>query len=63
MKDWLKTYGWRFLLAFIVAALAFAYIVHAERVASGLGLVTAGPAQRADPVSITRSGLGQLLAV
>lgn len=39
MKDWLRTYGWRFAIALIVAALAMAYIVHAERKASGLALV------------------------
>ena len=39
MKDWWKRYGWRFVVFFIIAALAFAYIVHAERVASGLGVV------------------------
>lgn len=36
MKDWLKTYGWRFAIALAVAAIAMAYIVHAERKARGL---------------------------
>lgn len=35
MNEWLRTYGWKFLLALIVAAIALAYIVHADRKAHG----------------------------
>jgi hypothetical protein len=35
MKDWFRTYGWKFVLALIVVAIALAYLVHLERVASG----------------------------
>jgi hypothetical protein len=34
----MKTYGWRFVIFIIIAAIAFAYIVRAERKASGLAL-------------------------
>lgn len=35
MGEWLRTYGWKFLIALIVAALALAYLVHADRKAHG----------------------------
>jgi hypothetical protein len=37
VKEWFREYGWKFVLALIVAAIALAYIVHLERVASGTG--------------------------
>lgn len=37
MKDWLRTYGWKFALCLLVVAAALAYIVHLERVSAGLG--------------------------
>lgn len=39
MNDWLKTYGWKFAIALVIAAIALAYIVHAERKAKGLALM------------------------
>jgi hypothetical protein len=37
--DWLRTYGWKFALALIVAAVALAYLIHADRKAHGEGAV------------------------
>jgi hypothetical protein len=42
VRDWLKTYGWRFAIALILAAIAMAYIVHAERHARGLDYGVSG---------------------
>lgn len=39
MGDWLRTYGWKFALALIVAAVALAYLIHADRKAHGEGAV------------------------
>lgn len=36
MKDWLRTYGWKFALALLVVAAAMWFLVHLERVSSGL---------------------------
>lgn len=35
MKDWLLTYGWKFLLALIVVGLAMWFLVHLDRKAHG----------------------------
>ena len=35
MKDWFVTYGWKLVLALIVAALLMAYLVRLERRARG----------------------------
>ncbi|MCW2996474.1 MAG: hypothetical protein JWN65_23 [Solirubrobacterales bacterium] len=35
MKQWFWTYGWKFVVAFIVFGLLLAYLVRLERQASG----------------------------
>ncbi len=37
MKEWFRSFGWKFVLTLIVVAVALAYLVHLERVASGTG--------------------------
>jgi hypothetical protein len=53
VKQWFWTYGWKFVLAFIVLGLLMAYLVRLEQQASGeaavrtpaaRGLHAAGPA-------------------
>ncbi|UTI64923.1 hypothetical protein NBH00_01645 [Paraconexibacter antarcticus] len=39
MGEWLRTYGWKFLLALLVVAAAMAYLIHADRKAHGEGSV------------------------
>ncbi len=35
MKAWFRTYGWKFVLAFIVLGILMAFLVNLERKASG----------------------------
>ncbi|WP_354699394.1 hypothetical protein DSM112329_05109 [Paraconexibacter sp. AEG42_29] len=35
MKEWLRTYGWKFALALLVAAAAMWWLVHLERKSAG----------------------------
>jgi hypothetical protein len=43
VNEWFRTYGWKFVLALIVAAVALAYLIHADRKAHGEGAVRHAP--------------------
>jgi type II secretory pathway component PulF len=53
VNEWLRQYGWRFLLWITIAVIAFLFIVHLERKADGLALVQ----------PLLRSVAAQLVAV
>lgn len=36
MREWFWTYGWKFVLCLVLVVAALAFLVHLERVASGL---------------------------
>ncbi len=42
MKEWFWTFGWKLVLALIVAAVAMWFLVHLERVSSGEASVAPG---------------------